>query len=419
MLYLLSRRVGIPAILLAMFCMGAQLAAADAPCWPCFHGPKGDNLSTETGLMKKWPSEGPRLLWKAASLGEGFATVAVANSRIFTAGNIDGKTIITALDLNGKPQWTVACGKPWTGSHPGTRSTPTLDGDRLYYESPLGDVVCLEAATGKEIWHLNLLDKFGAKNIRWALAESPILDGDHLICTPGGPETAMVALDKLTGKVVWKSPSAEDDAAGYATPTVIEHQGLRIVLTLTAKALIGVNAQNGDLLFRYEHATNYDVNVLTPIFHDGQIFISSGYGAGSEMLKLSVDGKKASVKQLWTSKDLDNHHGGVILVDGYLYGSCFKPKWACLDWKTGKTSYSEAGVGKGSLTYAEGMLYTLSEKSKMGLVGATPDAHKVISEFQLPKGGEGPSWAHPVICGGRLYLRHGDFLYAYDIQAEK
>jgi outer membrane protein assembly factor BamB len=219
--------------------------------------------------------------------------------------------------------------------------------------------------------------------------------------------------------VVWKSATADEDLAGYATPAVIEYKGLRIILTLTGKALIGVNADDGDLLFRHEHKTSFDVNVLTPIFHDGQIFISTGYHAGSEMLKLTVDGKKASVEQVWESKDMDNHHGGVVLLDGYLYGSCHDRDWACLEWKTGKKMYREPGVGKGSLTCAEGMLYTLSEKGKVGLVKATPDGHhKVISEFKLPKGGEGPSWAHPVVCGGRLYIRHGDFLYAYDIKAE-
>jgi outer membrane protein assembly factor BamB len=201
-------------------------------------------------------------------------------------------------------------------------------------------------------------------------------------------------------------------------PSLAEYGGLRMVLTMTAKALIGVNADTGDLLFRYPHKTAYDVNALMPIFHNGQIFISSGYGSGSELLKVQVDGDQAAVEKVWSSKDLDNHHGGVLLLDGYLYGSSFRGKWVCLDWKTGETMYSESGVGKGSLTYAEGMLYTLSEKSRMGLVKATPEGHEVISEFRLPQGGEGPSWPHPVVCGGRLYIRHSDYLYVYDVRAK-
>jgi outer membrane protein assembly factor BamB len=404
-------------LLVGFAAAGLALTAEEAPFWPRFHGPKGDNISTDVGLLAEWPKDGPKLLWTAKDLGEGFSSVSLAGGYIYTAGNVGQQSMITALGLDGKIRWQKPNGKAWTQSHAGTRSTPTINGDRLYDESPLGEVACLNAKTGEPIWHLNILDKFGAENIKWGLAESPVIDGQHVICCPGGPQTAMVALDKNSGEVVWKSPSA-GDVAGYATPAVISYGGLRIILTLTARALIGVDAQSGSLLFRHEHQTAYDVNVLTPIFHAGRIFISTGYGAGSEMLQLTVHGKAASVRQVWQSKELDNHHGGVILVDGYLYGACFQPKWVCLDWDKGKRMYTARGVGKGSLTYAEGMLYTLSENSKMGLVRATPKGHEVISQFNLPAGGEGPSWAHPVVCGGRLYIRHGDFLYAYDIKKE-
>ena len=244
------------------------------------------------------------------------------------------------------------------------------------------------------------------------------MDGPRVICGPGGPQTAVVALDKKTGEVVWKSASADGDPAGYATPLLIECGGLRILLGMTGKALIGVDADSGELLFRHEHITRFDVNATTPLYRDGRIFITSGYGTGSEMLKLAVDGKKASVERLWKNKDLDNHHGGVILVDGYIYGAASAPKgkWVCIDWDSGKTMYTAPGVGKGSLTYADGMLYTLSENGKMGLVPASPERHEVVSQFALPKGGSGPSWAYPVVCGGRLYVRHDDFLYAYDIK---
>jgi outer membrane protein assembly factor BamB len=224
-------------------------------------------------------------------------------------------------------------------------------------------------------------------------------------------------LDKQTGKKVWAARGT-GDKAGYASPTLIEAQGLRIILAMNQKALIGVNADNGELLFRYEHTTKYDVNATDPIYHDGHIFISSGYGSGCELLKLTVDGGKASVGRVWESKKLDNHHGGVILLDGYLYGSSHGGRWVCLKFETGEVMYAEGGVGKGSLTYADGMLYTFSENRKMGLVEATPSGHTVISQFELPSGGEAPSWAHPVVCGGRLYLRHSDQLSALDIKAE-
>ncbi len=278
--------------------------------------------------------------------------------------------------------------------------------------------------SGKEVWGLNILKEFGAANLTWALAESVLIDGARVICCPGGPKTAMVALDKQTGKTIWASKSA-GEKAGYATATIAEHQGLRIVLTMTEKAVIGVNADDGELLFRHPHETSYQVNATTPIFHDGTIFITSGYGSGSEMLKLKVEGKKASVERIWEAKQLDNQHGGMVLLDGYLFGSAHMAKganrapWMCLEWKTGKVMYAAKGVGRmGSLTYADGMLYTLSEDRVMGLVEAKPADHKLVSKFELPKGGEGKSWAHPVVCAGRLYLRHGDVLFAYDVRAQ-
>ncbi len=394
--------------------------AAESAFWPRFNGPNGDNLSPDTGLLTAWPKEGPKLLWTAKDIGAGFSSVSLAGGRIYTGGDRGEQTVITALDLDGKIVWQKPNGKAWTADPAGLRSTPTVDGDRVYDESPLGEIACLSAKDGKSIWRLNILKKFAANNIVWGLSESLWIDGDHVICCPGGPQTAVVALDKKTGEVAWKSPSDGGAAAAYASPVVIEYGGLRIVLTMNAKGLLGVDADTGALLFSYPHATSYNVNALMPIFHDGRIFISSGYGAGAELLTLSVDGKKATVKQTWQSKDLDNHHGGVILLDGYLYGAAFKGgtgAWVCLDWKDGKTIYRAPGVGKGSLTCAEGMLYTYSENGKMGLVRATPKGHEVISQFHIPQGGQGPTWAHPVVCGGRLYLRHGNFLYAYDVKS--
>lgn len=392
------------------------LAAADAPSWPRFHGPRNDNRSTETGLLREWPDGGPKLLWTAKGIGEGFASVAIAAGLVYTDGNIDDRTVITALDLEGNIRWQVPNGKAWTGSQPGARGTPTIDGERLYHESPLGELACLDAQTGKHRWGLNILEEFGAKNTTWALAESLLVDGEHLICCPGGPRTAVVALDKRTGRIVWKSPSA-GDLAGYASPVLARHDGLRIILTMTSRAVIGVDADSGELLWRHEHVTPFDENIFTPIFHDGWVLVSTGHRVGSVMLKVTVSGKKASVEEVWRSTDLDNHHGGVVLLDGYLYGSCWSPPWwTCLDWKTGKKMYEDRGVGKGSLTFADGMLYTLGEQGAMALVEAAPSGHRTISQFRLPAGGEGPVWAHPVVCGGRLYIRHGDFLYAYDIK---
>ncbi len=395
-------------------------AAIAAGSWPRFHGADGRNMSPDTGLLKKWPDDGPPLVWKTSGIGEGFASVTIGDGLIFTDGNIEGKTVITAMDLGGKIRWQAENGPAWTEQYEGTRGTPTIDGDRVYHESPLGNVVCLNTKNHERLWSLNILDEFGAKNIKWALAESLLIDGDRLICCPGGPKVSMVALDKMTGKTVWTAKSTGDPAS-YASPILVQCQGLRILMTLNAKALIGVNADTGQLLWRHEHVTQYEVNATMPLYYDGSVFISTGYRSGSELLRIKVNGTKADVEQVWSSKDLDNHHGGVILVDGYIYGAAHSSnngKWICLDWKTGKMLYAERGVGKGSVTFADGMLYTMSENGKVGLVPATPKNHTVVSQFQLPRDGKGPTWAHPVVCGGRLYLRHGDWLYAYDIRAK-
>ena len=416
-------KTGLTVTLLVLFAFTAFSTIArsdDSASWPRFHGPNNDNISTETGLLKKWPKDGPKLLWTAKDLGAGYSGVTIADGMIYTNGDIGEKNVITALDMNGKLRWQVENGEAWKGSFPGSRSTPTIDGDRLYHESPLGGLLCLNAKTGKKIWGTNILKRFGSKTSMWALAESPLVDGDNLIVCPGGPQTAVVALDKMTGKVVWKSPPVNDELIGFVSPIIIEQDGLRILLTMVHMSLVGVNADTGDVLFSFEHPTKYPTSATTPIYHDGHIFISTGYGTtGATSLKLDVDGNRAKVTEAWNSRELDNHHGGVILYKGHLYGAAHKfnrGKWICLDWKTGEMKYAEKGVGKGSATMAEGMLYTMSEKKKVGLVKATPDGHELVGEFKLPKGGKGTSWAHPVVCGGRLYLRHGNFLYAYDVR---
>lgn len=422
-----SASCSIPVVLIGGILGNRLLLAADVPYWPQFHGPKRDNLSTETGLLNKWPEGGPKLVWTARGIGFGFAGVSIADGSIYTSGNVDGKTIITALDMEGKIRWQVANGKAWETPKGGSRATPTVDAERLYHKNPYGDVVCLQAKTGKKIWGLNILEEFHSRNITWAVSESLLIDGEHVICCPGGPETAVVALDKGTGRTVWKSPSS-GDLAGYASPILAECQGLRMILTLTAKAMIGVNADNGDLLWRVAHVTPFDETITSPIYHAGQIFVSTR-STGSVMYKLRVAGDKASkpeseVEPLWRSRELDNQHGGVLLLDGHLYGAALTANngnWVCLNWQTGQKTYAERGVGHGCLTCADGMLYTLSERSMMGLVKATPDGHEVVSQFRIPAGGhyvgkDGPSWAHPVVCGGRLYVRHGDFLYAYDVR---
>ncbi|MHC4398097.1 MAG: PQQ-binding-like beta-propeller repeat protein [Planctomycetota bacterium] len=403
--------------LVAGFLAGPAIFA-DGPSWPQFHGPNRDNVSTETGLLERWPEEGPKLLWTASGLGHGYASVAIADRVLYTAGNVGDDTVITAMDLGGKTLWQVTNGRAWHNPKPGARGTPTLEGGRLYHESPHGDVVCLDAKTGKRIWGLNVLEEFNSRNIEWGLAESLLVDGDRVICRPGGPEVSFAALDKHTGRVAWRAPSS-GDLAGYSSTALGQCGGLRILFALGSKALVGANADTGELLFRFEHESPFDENITMPVYHDGHVLISTRT-TGTVMLEVVVDGERASVTPVWRCQDLDNQHGGVVLVDGYLYGASHVRaggRWICLDWKTGRKRYVEPGLGKGSLTYADGMLYTLSERGTVGLVRATPAGHEVISRFEIPRGGEGFTWAHPVVCGGRLYVRHSDFLYVYDVRA--
>ncbi|MFB0554738.1 MAG: PQQ-binding-like beta-propeller repeat protein [Phycisphaerae bacterium] len=390
--------------------------------WPQFHGPNRDNISTEIGLLKKWPKNGPTLLWTTRGLGHGFSSISIANGMIYTASSIGNNTVVIALNLDGKVLWKVKNGKAWTGAHPGSRSTPTIDGNRLYHQNPHGDIICLNAKTGNKIWQFNIIEKFNSKVPRWALSESLLVDGDHLISCPGGPQTCMVALDKTNGSVVWKAPSI-GELASNASPTLFEYKGLRIITTLTSKSFIGVNADTGELLWRIKHETYYDENIMKPIFHDGEVFISTVV-VGSVKWKVIVKDGKASLEETWRTQQLDNHHGGVILVNENLYGSStirnsvgrgLSQVLVCLDWKTGRIKYRDKCV-EVSLTYADGMLYALSVDGVMGLVQLTPIGHELVSYFKIPKGGKGKSWAHPVVCGGKLYIRHGEFLYAYRLR---
>ena len=406
-------------VFLAGVLLAVSAAADEAPreCfWPQFHGPRRDNVSADTGLLRRWPEDGPKLLWRAEGIGHGFATVAIADGRLVTAGDIDGRTIITAMDLDGRILWHAENGPAWTGPQTGARGTPTIDGNRIYHLSAVGELVCLDAESGRRVWGLNILERFDGKNIQWALAEAVLIDGDRVICSPGGPRAAMVALDKHTGRTVWESPSA-GDLAGYASPSLGEYKGVRMLFTLTSDAVIGVNADNGELLWRFEHVPPWNENILKPIYHDGHVFVSS-QRIGSVLLRLAVNGRQVSVEPVWRNTELDNHHGGVVLLNGHLYGCgrFNRERWACLEWSTGRTMYLDAGVGKGSLTCADGLLFARSERGLVGLVEATPDAYRMVSKFQPPKEADGPAWAHPVVCGGRLYLRHGPFLYCYDVR---
>jgi outer membrane protein assembly factor BamB len=393
--------------------------------WPCFHGPRRDNKSAETGLLKTWPKGGPRLLWTATGLGGGYSSVTIAGGRIYTAGRLEKRTYVFALGLDGKQKWKTLNGDSWEATRPravryvGARATPTCDGDRVYHLGERGRLAALRADTGKEAWHLDLFKMFDAGTPKYGLTESVVIDGDRLICSPGGARGFMVCLEKATGKLVWATKGIEG-TVGYNSPVIATCAGVRQIVSMSSAGVFGVDLATGRLLWSAKLENARQNNATDPIVDGDRVFASSGYGAGSLLLQLAPKGKGVAARQVWANRLLDNHHGGVVLVDGHLYGAGHRARgWTCLEFATGRQRWSAKAPasGKGSLTYADGMLYCLDETGTMSLLAATPEAHKVAGSFALPKGGSGQYWAHPVVCDGRLYVRHADRLFAYDIRA--
>jgi len=399
------------ALVLAIGC--SVVADAD---WAQWQGPLRDNKSPDTGLLKKWPAGGPKLLWTGRGLGGGYSTVAIADGMIYTTGMVSGQDTIRAFDMDGKDKWRVKNGPGWKGDKPGSRATPTIDDGLLYVLSGMGRLGCFDAKSGKEKWAVQVTSKFGGRVPKWGYAESVLIDGEKVICTPGGPRAAVVALNKKTGTTIWAT-TGSSDGASYCPPIVFELGGIRQIATMTVNGAMGVAPETGKVLWRYRHKTDWDVHATSLVFHNGSIYGTSGYGSGGFKLDLKVAGGKVQVTKKWTDKNLDDHHGGIVMLDGYIYGPDSRRSWVCLDFNTGALKYKTRGVGKGSITYADGMLYCFSERGTMGLVKATPTGHQVVSSFKVPRGGRGLYWAHPVVIDGRLYVRHAENLYAYDVKA--
>ena len=388
-------------------------AAAD---WPQWQGPDRTGISKETGLLKAWPANGPAVVWSSQNLGNGYGSVAVAGERIFLQGMTGGNSAVFALNrADGKGIWSKTLGRAETNDQgPGPRGTPTVDGDRLYVLTENGDLACLKT-DGTAVWQRNILKEFGGRQIRWLISESPLVDGPHLIVSPGGPGAGMVKLDKMTGKTVWQSKDLSDPA-GYSSAIAADIGGVRTYLTFTAGAGVGVRASDGKLMFRYPNAANNVANITTPVFFNNKVFFTSAYDTGAGLVDLTVQNGEVKASQVYFTRDMKNHHGGVILVDGYLYG--FNDTiLTCLEFATGKMMWRDRSVGKGSLTFAEGNLYIQSENNLVGLAEASPTGYKEKGRFQIADKGL-PSWAHPVVSGGRLYVRNQDTLVAYDIKAK-
>lgn len=398
------------------------------PChaadWPEFRGKGRTGVSAETGLLKAWPPGGPPLIWSATGIGNGFSSASIAAGSVYVTGTLGQGEVVTAFTSTGKRKWQTRYGDHSPRWPEDARTTPTVDGKYLYVISGAGQVACLNAATGALRWSVDAKRKFRGKTGSWTTAESPLIVGNKVIYTPGGGRTTVVALDKATGKTVWETASLKD-ACAYVSPILIERGGRRQIVAMTAKWVLGIAPESGRIVWKVPFSKLANarkangINCCCPVYHDGRIYVTSGYNHGGALLGLSRNGAKASI--VWEDETLDVHHGGVVLVNGYLYGSNWinngTGNWVCLDWKTGKAKYETKWNNKGQIIAAEGMLYCYDEKrGNLGLVRATPAGFKVISSFKVPLG-RGPHWAHPSLSNGRLYVRHGDALMVYDVRA--
>lgn len=394
---------------------GMPLRAAD---WPQWRGPDRTGISRETGLLKAWPAEGPKLLWRATGLGEGFSTPSIVGNRLLTMGNRDGQEFVLALDLaqQGKLAWATAIGPVRHGGagYPGPRSTPTVDGDFLYALGLNGDLVCLELAAGRERWRADLVAKFGGVPPTWGYSESLLIDGDRVVCTPGGDQATLAGLNKLTGESVWQSPPG----GGAAYSSIIKATVAEVpqYVQFLDAGVFGFRAHDGALLWRYDAPANGTANIPTPVVHGNLVFAASGYGTGGGAAEIRRNGEAFTAAERFFSSDMICQHGGVIVVDGHVYGSSDPGIFTCIDLGTGETKWRERAPGKCALIYVDGRFIARSERGKVSLIEATPGGCSVVSQFDEADRSEKPSWPHPVVADGKLYLRDQDSLTCYELK---
>jgi len=411
----------------------AQHALCGQFDWPQWQGPDRTAHSKETGLLQQWPKGGPPLTWKVTGLGGGDSAPSVAAGEIFGMSDKGEDEVAWALfEKDGKELWGTRLGPAFPQQMPqgqeGPGCTPTVDGERIYVLGMAGGLSCLQAKDGKIIWQRSLKDDFGGKVPTWSYRESPLVDGDKVVCTPGGENATIVALDKLTGDPIWKSQVPGNPKAAYASLVAIDFDGQRQYVQLTQKALIGVAASDGKFLWEYRRAANsFGINCSTPIYDDGLVFAASAYGAGGGLVKLSKDtngGIKA--EEVYLSKQMQNHHGGMILHDGAIFGANGGNDGGylvCLDFKTGKVLWNEGDsdkrrVTKGSVAFADGRIYYRTEEGPIVLIEPSRKEYIERGRFDQPDRTDKPAWAHPVIANGKLYIRDQDALFCYDVKAK-
>ncbi len=384
--------------------------------WNQFRGPNRDNLSPETGLADKWPEGGPELLQTISGIGEGYASVSLVGDLMYTMGNVDGGEQVIALDRStGKIVWKTRNGDEYTeGQGNGPRGTPTVIDGKVYSLGGNGDLSCLDAESGKVVWQGNILKEFGGGNITWGISESVLIDDGKVICSPGGKDATVVALDAMTGKVIWKSQVPEQPAASYASPVVATIGKVKQYVIFTSKGICGVRASDGEPLWGQNASSNGTANCATPLVVDNYVFSSSDYGTGAELVELKAQGKSIEAKQVYFTKDMKNHHGGMVFLDGYVYGSN-GDMLSCVELKTGKPTWRERSM-KGSVAYADKKIVFRNEQGPVVLLAADSGEYKELGRFDQPDRSDRPAWAHPVIADGKLYLRDMDKLLVYNLK---
>ena len=392
-----------------VFCF-TEVAAQVGGEWPQWRGPNRDGISKETGLLKQWPAAGPPLVWKATGAGKGYSSLAISDGRLFTMGVRGDREYVLAFDVDtGKEIWATANGGVFSNDRgDGPRGTPTVDGDRLYALGGNGDLSCMETKSGRVVWTMNILQKFGGENPKWGISESPLVMGEKVLVNAGGPNASVIALNKKDGSLIWKSQS---DGAGYSSAMPVQIGNTTQVVFFTEKRALGVDLKDGHLLWSYPKASNDVANVATPVVRGNRVFVSSDYGTGAGLVEIKADG---TAQEVYFTKEMRNHHSSSILIGDYLYGYSSGILTA-MRFDTGAVAWKDRSVGKGSLVYADGNLYAFSENGVVGLVEATPTAYKESGRFRIQQGNL-PTWTHPVIAGGRLYLRDQNTIYAYDVK---
>jgi len=378
-----------------------------------WRGPLSNGIYPDKGLLKEWPAEGPQMLWHYDLLGKGHSSPVFGNDKIYVAGMIDSTGYIYVLSMKGELLSKWEYGKEFWESWPGSRSSVTLVGDLLYFESGKGVLYCMSALDGAVKWKKDLFTDFDGGNITWGVTETVVVDGEVLYCTPGGKKNNVVALNRFNGKLIWTSPG-KGELSAYCTPLIVTLPDRKLLVTHTASSIIGIDASNGNLLWSHPQPNEWSVHANTPVYDNGRIFCFSGYGQGGPMLKLSNDG--SSVKEEWFSKTLDSRMGGAVVVDGYLYGSGDQGKeWQCIDWKTGEVKYKSPAAAKGVVIFADGLLFGYSQKGELFMAPANSNGLKITGMTKITLGSD-QHWAHQVLNDGVLYVRHGNSIMAFKVK---